>query len=87
MISSDEYTCAGKVTDVRVEGSLLGLRATIPFLVYCTTLHHIGADSKWKSRLYLSSHYKRKISENNRGFDTFLVFKATCGALAGEKTA
>jgi len=33
MISSDEYTCAGKVTDVRVEGSLLGLRAMIPVLV------------------------------------------------------
>jgi hypothetical protein len=33
MISSDEYTGPGKVTDVRVEGSLLGLRATIPFLL------------------------------------------------------
>lgn len=54
MISSDEYTCAGKVTDVRVEGSLLGLRATIPFLVTCTTVHHIGANAKWKSRQSLS---------------------------------
>lgn len=48
MISSDECTCAGKVTEVRVEGSLLGLRATIPFLHYYTTLHHIGASSNWK---------------------------------------
>lgn len=46
MISSDEYTCAGRVTDVRIEGSLLGLRGTIPILVYRTTLHHIGARAK-----------------------------------------
>lgn len=63
MISSDEYTCAGKVTEVRVEGSELGLRATVPFLVFCTTLHHVGVHAKWKSGDRIIFYYRRIYGE------------------------
>lgn len=66
MISSDECTCAGKVTDVRVEDSLLGLRTTIPFLGYCTTLHHVGANPKWKSEQYLFRRFRGQWANMSR---------------------